>query len=82
MSKTNTRELLTEVIPVTNMVEVPVLTEEEHAKFMATIREAEADIREGRCKAFATVEEFGEWLKQRGRDIRSSNNKGPVIPGL
>ena len=71
MSKTNTREPLTEVIPVTNMVEVPVLTEEERAKFMATIREAEADIREGRCRTFATAEDFGEWLKQRGRDIRA-----------
>jgi hypothetical protein len=70
MAKTNTREPLTEVIPVTNMVEVPVLTEEERAEFMESIREAEADFREGRFKVF-TAEEFAAWITQRGQEIRA-----------
>lgn len=48
MPKTKIREPLTEVIPVTTMVEVPVLSEAERAELVASLREAEAEIRDSR----------------------------------
>jgi hypothetical protein len=54
MAKTDTREPVTEVIPVTTMVEVPVLSDAERAELVASLQEAEAEIREGRTKAMTS----------------------------
>jgi hypothetical protein len=70
MSKIGTTEPLTEVIPVTNMVEVPILSEAERTEFIESIREAEADFREGRFEVF-TADQFSAWVTKRAQDIRA-----------
>jgi hypothetical protein len=51
------------------IVEVPVLSEEERAEFLASL--AEADIAAGRAKTFAAGQ-FDEWLKRRAMAIRAN----------
>lgn len=54
----------TEIIPVLTMVEVPVMSEAEKAEMIASLREAEEDIRAGRSISLKTGE-VGSWLSER-----------------
>jgi hypothetical protein len=74
MTKTNLApKPRTEAIPVTTMVDVPVLSEEERAEVIASLHEAEEDIRAGRAKTF-TADEFERWLAERAKDIRTKKS--------
>jgi hypothetical protein len=52
------------------MVEVPVLSDAERAELVASLQEAEAEIREGRTKAM-TADEFSEWYWKTVENIRA-----------
>jgi len=69
-----TSKPLTETIPVTTLVEVPVLSDAERAAFVASLHEAEADIREGRATELS-ADEFDGWLTSRARNIRACKSK-------
>ena len=64
----------TQTIPVTTMVEVPVLDEAARAEMLASLREAEADIAAGRARTF-TADAFVDWLAGRGLAARRAKTK-------
>ncbi len=74
-TKTQTRPTM--LVPITEMVEVPVLTEVEREAFIASLREAEASIREGR----GTVYKSGDMLKEY-KPYRAYRTKGDYHPEL
>ena len=55
---------------MTTMVDVPVFSDDGRKAMIASLHEAEADIRAGRSKTF-TPDEFETWLSKRARDIRA-----------
>jgi hypothetical protein len=54
-----------EYVEITQAEEMPVLSEEEKAELIASLKEAEAQIERGECLHFASGEEFGDWIKQQ-----------------
>ncbi len=67
-------EHLTEFIPVTTMVEVPILSELEKAEFIASLEDGRREIAEGRGLIF-TADEFGFWLSEKAVEARVQKGK-------
>jgi hypothetical protein len=54
-----------EYVEITQAEEMPVLSAEEKAELIASIKEAEAQIERGECSHFASGEELGDWIKKQ-----------------
>jgi hypothetical protein len=67
-------ERLTEFIPITTMVEVPILSDSEKAEFMASLEAGKREIADGRGLTF-TAEEFGSWLSKSAAEARARKIK-------
>ncbi len=67
-------ERLTEFIPVTTMVEVPILSDAEKAEFMASLEEGRRKVAEGRGLTF-TADEFGVWLSKMAAEALARKDK-------
>jgi hypothetical protein len=69
MSKMQTTAPRTTTVPVTTMEEVPVLSDAEREEFMASIREAEAQLDSGDYLEFGPGE-LEAWLDERLAEAR------------
>ena len=67
-------EQLTEFIPVTTMVEVPILSDVEKSEFMASLAKSERDLAEGQFESLSG-EEFGAWLSKLSAEVRAKKSK-------
>jgi hypothetical protein len=65
MSKTAAKstERKMEYVQITQAEEMPVLSAEEKAELIASIKEAEAQIERGESLRFESGEAFGDWIK-------------------
>jgi hypothetical protein len=59
----------TMVVPVVTMEEVPVLTDQERADFVASLKQAEADVAAGKAKPFNREEFKRRFLAICGGEI-------------
>lgn len=77
MGKTTTGKSAraTTLMPVVTMEEVPVLSDEERAELLQSLKDAQADIAAGR---FAELEpsEVEEWLREIAREERQKKHHG------
>ncbi len=72
MSQTvDKKPLRTAMMPVTTMEEVPILSEEERAELIASLKEAEAQIAAGEFTVFDPTT-FQEWLLSVYRAAKNS----------
>ena len=76
MTKTTTPRKTT-VMPVTTMEEVPVLSEEEKAELIASLKQAQAEIAAGDYFEFRQGE-LGPWLRQQLEEARRRQKKHDV----
>jgi hypothetical protein len=77
MSKPTTSKAIraTTLMPVVTMEEVPVLSDEERAELLQSLKDAQADIAAGRFTELK-VGEVEDWLREIAREERQKKSDG------